>query len=66
MKKVALPCLVASWFIVFAFATSAAAQSAASILKQYEGLRGKEREQKLSEGAKKEGKVVVYSFTAAD
>jgi iron(III) transport system substrate-binding protein len=66
MKKVALPCLVASWFIVFAFATSAAAQSAASILKQYEGLRGKEREQKLSEGAKKEGKVVIYSFTAAD
>jgi iron(III) transport system substrate-binding protein len=66
MKKVALPCLVASWFIVFPFATSVAAQSAASILKQYEGLRGKEREQKLSEGAKKEGKVVIYSFTAAD
>jgi len=66
MRKVALACLLASWFIVLVCSTSARAQSAASILKQYEGLRGKEREQKLSEGAKKEGKVVIYSFTAAD
>jgi iron(III) transport system substrate-binding protein len=66
MRKVALACLLASWFIVLVCSTLARAQSAASILKQYEGLRGKEREQKLSEGAKKEGKVVVYSFTAAD
>jgi iron(III) transport system substrate-binding protein len=66
MRKVSLACLLASWFIVLACSTSARAQSAASILKQYEGLRGKEREQKLSEGAKKEGKVVIYSFTAAD
>jgi hypothetical protein len=29
-------------------------------------LRGKEREQRLVEGAKKEGEVVVYSFTAVD
>ncbi len=36
-----------------------------NILKKYDGL-GKEREQKLIEGAKKEGKVVVYSFTAVD
>jgi iron(III) transport system substrate-binding protein len=42
------------------------AQGAASVLKQYEGLKGKEREQRLSEGAKKEGRVVVYSFTAVD
>ena len=42
------------------------AQSAASPLKLYEGLKGKDREQKLSEGAKKEGRVVVYSFTAVD
>jgi iron(III) transport system substrate-binding protein len=37
-----------------------------SPLKKYDGLRGKEREQKLVEGAKKEGKVVIYSFTAVD
>src|SRR5262245_542393 len=37
-----------------------------SVLKQYEGLKGREREQRLSEGAKKEGRVVVYSFTAVD
>jgi iron(III) transport system substrate-binding protein len=42
------------------------AQGAASILKPFDGLKGKEREQKLSEGAKKEGRVVVYSFTAVD
>ena len=41
-------------------------QSAASLLKQFDGLKGKEREQKLSDGAKKEGRVVVYSFTAVD
>ncbi|HEX6801857.1 MAG TPA: ABC transporter substrate-binding protein, partial [Candidatus Binatia bacterium] len=41
-------------------------QSSASPLKQFDGLKGKEREQKLSEGAKKEGRVVVYSFTAVD
>src|SRR5262245_33546067 len=37
-----------------------------SVLKQYEGLKGREREQRLSEGAKKENRVVVYSFTAVD
>jgi iron(III) transport system substrate-binding protein len=47
-------------------ASASQAQSAASLLKTYEGLQGKEREQKLTEGAKKEGKVVVYSFTAVD
>ena len=35
-------------------------------LRPYDSLKGKEREQKLIEGAKKEGKVVVYSFTAVD
>src|SRR5262249_50017194 len=38
----------------------------ASVLKQYDGLKGKEREQRLSEGAKKESRVVIYSFTAVD
>ncbi|MGH7773650.1 MAG: ABC transporter substrate-binding protein [Candidatus Binatia bacterium] len=42
------------------------AQTAAQHLKRYEGLKAKEREEKLVEGAKKEGKVVVYSFTAID
>ena len=41
------------------------AQSTA-ILRPVDGLKGQEREQKLIEGAKKEGKVVVYSFTAVD
>jgi iron(III) transport system substrate-binding protein len=41
------------------------AQSA-TLLKKYEGMKAKEREQKFAEGAKKEGKVVVYSFTAVD
>ena len=41
-------------------------QSSAAPLKTFDGLKGKEREQKLNDGAKKEGRVVVYSFTAVD
>ena len=66
MRKVLLLSLLVCWFIVLGFAAAVRAQSAASLLKQYEGLKGKEREQKLIEGARKEGKVVVYSFTAVD
>ena len=52
--------------LALAFPSLSLAQGAASPLKLYEGLKGKDREQKLSEGAKKEGRVVVYSFTAVD
>lgn len=38
----------------------------APALRPYDGLRGREREQKLIDGAKKEGRVVIYSFTAVD
>ena len=60
-----------SWllmFFVMTFASTAPAhaQSPASALKKYEGLQSKEREQKLIEGAKREAKVVLYSFTAVD
>src|SRR6266540_5608617 len=47
------------------FSDSPALAQSSSLLKKYDGL-GKEREQKLIEGAKREGKVVVYSFTAVD
>ena len=66
MKRVLFWLPLAGCFIVLALATLVRAQSAVSVLKPYEGLKGKEREQRLTEGAKKEGKVVVYSFTAAD
>ena len=33
---------------------------------QYEGLNPKQRQEKLIEGARKEGTVVIYSFTAVD
>ena len=55
-------CAFTGWL----FPTAVLAQGAASVLKPYEGLKGREREQRLSEGAKKEGRVVVYSFTAVD
>jgi iron(III) transport system substrate-binding protein len=48
------------------FPSAVFAQGAASVLKPYEGLKGTQREQRLSEGAKREGRVVVYSFTAVD
>src|SRR5919197_1614708 len=41
-------------------------QTAREILKQYEGLNPKQRQEKLLEGARKEGSVVIYSFTAVD
>ncbi|MBI1998489.1 MAG: ABC transporter substrate-binding protein [Deltaproteobacteria bacterium] len=58
--------LLAASVVALAFPTLGLAQTAGSVLKPFEGLKGKEREQRLSEGAKKEGKVVVYSFTAVD
>lgn len=42
------------------------AQTAGGILKHYEGLNPKQRQEKLLEGARKEGSVVIYSFTAVD
>jgi iron(III) transport system substrate-binding protein len=48
------------------FSDSPGLAQSANVLKRYDGLRGKEREQRLIEGAKKEHKVVVYSFTAVD
>ena len=64
--KISCSLLVISSVIALVSPGLAWAQSAASILKQYGGLRGKEREQKLSDSAKKEGRVIVYSFTAVD
>ena len=58
--------LFISSVIALVFPSLSFAQGAASALKQYEGLKGKERTKRLSEGAKKEGRVVVYSFTAVD
>ena len=58
--------LLLSSVIALVFPSLSFAQGAASVLKQYEGLKGKEREQRLTEGAKKEGRAVVYSFTAVD
>ncbi|MGH7886237.1 MAG: hypothetical protein ACREPG_00100, partial [Candidatus Binatia bacterium] len=63
-SKVSRALVVIASLAVLAFPSLSFAQ--ASPLKSYEGLKGKEREQKLIEGAKKEGRVVVYSFTAVD
>jgi len=65
-SKVLLLSLITSLVTALASPSISQAQSGASLLKRYEGLPGKEREQRLIEGAKKEGKVVVYSFTAVD
>jgi hypothetical protein len=66
-KKIVLTLsLLAASVVALAFPTIGLTQTAGSVLKPFEGLKGKEREQRLSEGAKKEGKVVVYSFTAVD
>jgi iron(III) transport system substrate-binding protein len=41
-------------------------KTAGEVLKAYEGLTGKQREQKLIEGAKREGTMVEYGITASD
>jgi iron(III) transport system substrate-binding protein len=46
--------------------TSSHGESAAEVLKAYGNLRGTEREAKLMEGAKREGKMVYYGTTAID
>jgi iron(III) transport system substrate-binding protein len=65
-RKIIFFSLLISWVIALVFPSLSFAQGAAAILKPYEALKAKEREQKLSEGAKKEGKMVIYSFTAVD
>jgi len=65
-SKILFLSLLTSLVIALVSASSSRAQSGASLLKRYEGLQSKEREQRLIEGAKKEGRVVVYSFTAVD
>jgi iron(III) transport system substrate-binding protein len=65
-RNIWLLSLLVSVIMALLSASPGFAQSAASLLKKYDGLQGKERELKLIEGAKKEGKVVVYSFTAVD
>jgi iron(III) transport system substrate-binding protein len=52
--------------VLVTFAASPCLAQSSATLKPYDSLRGKEREQKLIDGAKKEGKVVIYSFTAVD
>ncbi|MBI4522224.1 MAG: extracellular solute-binding protein [Deltaproteobacteria bacterium] len=64
--KLFLSSLLAILLCALLSPSSARPQGAAQILKRYEGLKGKEREEKLIEGAKKEGSAVVYSFTAVD
>jgi len=63
-NRVSRAFVVIAALVALAFPALGFAQ--ASPLKQYEGLRGKDREQKLGEGAKKEGRLVMYSFTAVD
>jgi iron(III) transport system substrate-binding protein len=51
---------------IVVLADAAALAQSSALLQKYQGLKRQEREQKLVEGAKREGKVVVYSFTAVD
>ena len=68
MKKPRIvgPCLTILTLLTLALAGSLCFAQSTTTLRPYDGLKGKEREQKLIEGAKKDGKVVVYSFTAVD
>jgi iron(III) transport system substrate-binding protein len=58
--------LVGVMLAIFASPHRSYAQSAGEILKRYEGLSPKQRQEKLVEGARKEAAVVIYSFTAVD
>ncbi len=52
--------------LLFLIPTPSYGKTSAEVLKAYEGLTGKERESKLIEGAKSEGKMVYYGTTAID
>ena len=58
--------LLAPFIVVLASEPAVLAQSAASLLKKYEGLSRQEREQKLIEGAKKEGRISWYTTLIVD
>lgn len=68
MKKnrIVGPCSLILTLLTLALGGSLCFAQSTATLRPYDGLKVKEREQKLIEGAKKEGKVVVYSFTAVD
>ena len=68
MKKnrLASRCSFIFTLLTLALAGSLCFAQSTTALRPYDGLKGKEREQKLIEDAKKEGKVVIYSFTAVD
>ena len=51
---------------LFLFFPALSYAGAGDVLKAYEKLTGKEREAKLIEGAKREGKVVYYGTIAID
>lgn len=58
--------LAAVLFVGSALPREAPARSAGEVLQSYQRLSEKERESKLIEGAKSEGKLVVYGVTSVD
>jgi iron(III) transport system substrate-binding protein len=62
LQRVSLYCFIG----LFLFLPVASYGGARDVLKAYEGLTGREREAKLIEGAKREGKVTYYGTIAID
>jgi iron(III) transport system substrate-binding protein len=58
---------VVSVVVCFSLVSSSShGKSAAEVLSAYKGLTGSQREQKLIEGAKREGTLIEYGITATD
>ena len=65
-QRVSLLLLLAASVLSFASSTSTYAKSAGETLADYSRLPDKERESKIVEGAKREGKMIYYGTTAVD
>src|SRR4249920_1803395 len=65
-QRVSLLLLLAASVLSFASSTSTYAKSAGETLADYSRLPDKEREIKIVEGAKREGKMIYYGTTAVD
>ena len=65
-QRFSLLLLLAASVLSFASSTSTYAKSAGETLADYSRLPDKERESKIVEGAKREGKMIYYGTTAVD
>ncbi|MEE9144278.1 MAG: hypothetical protein V3U06_05855, partial [Candidatus Binatia bacterium] len=65
LRALAFTLIIGIFVFLFSIPSDLRAQSVEEVIKSLKGLSPKERQEKLVEGAKREGKVVFYAATRA-